>query len=196
MASINLINLSGEVTLITEMAVAKAERPLEFRFRLSSKHLILASPVLEKMYSGDWKEATERNEDGLLSWNAGDYLDPKAFSIVMGVIHGRNRKVPRSIDLETLAKVAVVTDYLQCHEAMEIFSTLWIGHLESSIPHMYCRELMFWIMMSSIFQLPDVFTSTTRTAILHSNDVVTSIGLPIHDSTIGKHLGPSNTILV
>ncbi|RYP73845.1 hypothetical protein DL769_004146 [Monosporascus sp. CRB-8-3] len=66
----------------------------EFRLRLSLKHLMLASPRLHKMYSGDWKENTDRDEEGLLLWRVGDSLGPGVFIIVMNVIHGRNRNVP------------------------------------------------------------------------------------------------------
>ena len=89
---------------------------------------MLASPRPRKKYSGDWKGATHRDEDGLLSWClGGDLLYPDAFIIVMNVIHGRNRTVPRV--LESLAEIAVVTDYLPCHEFMEIVSVLWMNGL-------------------------------------------------------------------
>ena len=107
-----------------ERDVLQTTPPTEFRLRLSSKHLMLASSRLHKMYYGDWKEATDRDEDGLLTWRVGDLVDPGVFITVMNVIHGRNRDVPRVVDLESLAKIAVVTDYLMCHESMEVFSDL------------------------------------------------------------------------
>lgn len=114
----------------------------QFRLRPSLKHLMLAIPRLRKVYSGDWKETTDRDKEGLLLWRVGDTFDPDAFLNVMYVIHGRNYKVLRVIDLELLAKIAVVTDDLQCHEAMGVFPYVWMNGLKSSLPDTYCRELI------------------------------------------------------
>ena len=145
---------------------------------------MLASPYLQKMYSGNWKEAADRDRDGLLSWRVGDLFDPEAFIDVMNVIHGRNRLVPRTVDLELLAKIAVITDYLKCHESMEIFSALWMVSLEDSLPETYSRDLVLWIMISSIFRNKVVFRSATRTAILRSGEEVPCVGIPIHEDII------------
>lgn len=151
---------------------------------------MLASPSLRKMYSGDWKETTLRDEDGLLSWDVGDLFDPNAFIIVMNVVHGLNRKVPRAVDLELLAKIAVIVDYLKCHESMDVFSAIWIEGLRSSIPGTYSRELILWIMVSSIFRDQKAFGTASRTAILNARDEVPSIGLPIHQKIISQYIPP------
>lgn len=168
----------------------------EFRLRLSSKHLVLASPRLRKMYYGDWKEATDRDEDGLLTWRVGDLFDPAVFITVMNVIHGRNRELPRVVNLELLAKIAVVTDYLMCHESMEVLSVVWMNELKGSLPDTYCRDLILWIMISFIFRDQDAFSSATRIAILRSDKEVPSTGIPIHDDIISKSSRPSNTSIV
>lgn len=139
--------------------------PTEFRLRLSSKHLMLASPRLRKMYVGDWKGATDRDEGGLLTW-LGDLFDLGIFITVMNVIYGRHRNVPRVVNLESLAKIAVVTDYLMCHESMEVLSVVWINELKGSLPDAYCRDLILWIMISFIFRDQDAFSSATCTTIL------------------------------
>ncbi|CAJ2508725.1 Uu.00g137510.m01.CDS01 [Anthostomella pinea] len=40
--------------------------------------------------------------------------DANALSILMYVIHGRHRGVPRSASLELLTKIAVLVDYYKC----------------------------------------------------------------------------------
>ena len=175
----------GIMALIIRVANAEVEGvqatvpPTEYRLRLSSKHLMLASPYIRDMYSGAWKESTRRDEDGLLSWHVGDLFDPGALTIVMNIIHGLNHKIPRSVDLELLARMAVITDYLECHESMDVFSTIWINGLRSSIPSIYCRELILWIMVSSVFRDQEAFGSATSTAILGAPGEVPSVGLPI-----------------
>lgn len=153
---------------------------------------MLASPYLRKMYSGAWRESTLRGEDGLLSWDVGDLFDPNAFITVMNVVHGLNRKVPRSVDLELLARIAVIVDYLQCHESMDVFSVIWIDGLRSSLPDTYGRELILWIMVSSIFRDQVVFGTTTRTAILNARGEVPSVGLPIHQRIVSQYLPPQS----
>lgn len=137
------------------------------------------------MYSGAWKDSTERDGDGLLVWRLDDLFDPDAFIIVTNIIHGFNRMVPRHVDLELLAKIAVVTDYLQCHESTEVFYEVWTSKLRHSIPRTYCRELILWIMVSSIFHDQEAFRSATRTAVLQSDQKLPSVGLPIYMGIIG-----------
>ena len=163
-----------------------ATPPAEFRFKLSSKHIMLASPVARKMYSPPWIEKLKRERDGLLPCPMDPSFDPDAFTIVMNVIHGRNRNVPRDVDLETLAKIAVITNFLQCYESMEVFSGIWIGALQSSLPDTCGRELVLWIMISSIFYNRNIFSSTTRTAILRSNGKIPDFDLPIHENIVRK----------
>lgn len=174
----------GDIADIETDGVQTMTPPIEYHLRLSSKHLMLASPYLRKMYSGAWEEATHRDDGGLLSWHVGTFFDPDAFIIVMNVIHGLNRKVPRVVDLELLAKIAVITDYLQCHDSMDVLSVVWIDRLRDSLPDTYCREIILWIMISSVFRDQNTFGSATRTAILKSRDEVPSIGLPIHQDII------------
>lgn len=181
---LEILALISRVADVEADGVQAIEPPAEYHLRLSSKHMVLASPYLRKMYSGTWKESTLRNGYGLLTWHVGDLFDPNAFAIVMNVIHGLNRSIPRSVDLELLAGIAVVTDYLQCHESMDVFSAIWVDELKSSIPNTYCRELILWIMVSSVFRDQKVFGSVTSTAILKAPGEVPSVGLPIHQRLI------------
>lgn len=193
---INFILIVQDVVASIESDVPQAMPPTEFHLRLSSKHLMLASPRLRKMFTGDWREATEKNEDGLLTWRVGDSFDPSAFITVMNIVHGRNKDVPRVVDLESLAKIAVVTDDLQCDDAIGIYPDAWINGLKNSLPSTYCRELIFWIMISFFFHDQHTFSSATRTAILGSDNEVPSLGVPIHEDIISKPSGTSNTAIV
>lgn len=171
-----------------DVASSEANIPVtEYHLMLSSRHLTLASPVCRKMFSQQWGEALQRDGEGRIVWRPeGELLYLDAFVIVMNVIHGRNREVPRDVNLELLAKIAVVTDYLQCHESMGVISPIWIDGLRVSLSQTYSRELILWIMISSIFGDQDAFRQATRTAILMGSEMVPSDGLPIHEKIIGK----------
>ncbi|KAJ6787770.1 hypothetical protein PWT90_06456 [Aphanocladium album] len=94
-------------------------KPKEIRFRASSSHLRLASPILEGMLDGKYPEnslekiitAEDGSECRLLYTSE---WDEKVFLILMNWIHGRHREVPKQVDLEMLGKFAILVDYYKC----------------------------------------------------------------------------------
>ncbi|KAH7029533.1 uncharacterized protein B0I36DRAFT_350390 [Microdochium trichocladiopsis] len=110
------------------------------RFRVSSRHLSLASPVFSQMLNGPWKEATSfaASTNASTSASAGPQRreieasewDTDATVILMDIIHGHFSQVPRTISLVMLAKVAILVDYYKCHEIVSVFSGPWIERLK------------------------------------------------------------------
>jgi hypothetical protein len=144
-----------------------------------------------------WAESCQDKEDGLFHITAEDW-DADAFLVVLNIFHVQNRKTPRTVSLETLAKIAVVVDYYECHEAVEIFTAMWIKELRENIPRIprftydevlyfnvnpvptrYCRDLVLWLSVSWIFDLPEEFKKATLMAIRHSHEDLRTLGLPI-----------------
>jgi hypothetical protein len=99
----------------------------------------------------------------------------------MNIFHLRNHKVPRTMELETLAKVAILVDYYDCGESVEVFVDMWMADLRvrASIPTQYCRNLILWMWVSWAFKLPDMFKQTTAAVIKHSAERVRDLGLPV-----------------
>ncbi|RYP04961.1 hypothetical protein DL764_004122 [Monosporascus ibericus] len=159
--------------------------PSEIQFRLSSKHLVSASPFFKKALRGPWKEGHSVTSDGYRYIDAEEW-DPDALLIVMQIIHGRNWSVPRSVSLEILAKIAVLVDYYNCHEAVHIFSEIWIKTLEGQVPAECSRELILWLGISRVFSSAEIFTVMTRTAIRQSQRPLPTLGLPAMESIIGE----------
>lgn len=117
------------------------------------------------MLSGkQWSEAST-HEDGLYHTNS-DGFDAEAFFIVLNAIHLRFRQVPRIMDLETMAKVAVVIDYYEVEEAMEYVIGNWITSLRVlyPVPTTYCRNLLLWILVARVCGLRDEFEEATKIA--------------------------------
>tara|TARA_R110002060_G_scaffold31897_3_gene42533 strand:- start:388 stop:744 length:357 start_codon:yes stop_codon:yes gene_type:complete len=112
-------------------------------------------------------------------------FDPSALKILLDIIHGKTRRVPRSLDLEMLAKVSVLVDDLECHEEVEIFVDIWLKDLPSSPPSEYNRDLILWILISSVFHRTALFNTATRTAILHSAGPIQSLELPVRSIIVG-----------
>ncbi|EHK19696.1 uncharacterized protein TRIVIDRAFT_58336 [Trichoderma virens Gv29-8] len=155
------------------------------RMRLSSKHLILASTYFKKMAGNNWKETTPEAGYSYVI-NAQDW-DENALLIVMRIIHGRTAKVPRQLKLETLAKIAVLVDYYQCHEIVGFFAQTWLT--ESSLRQVQDegkRNLMLRLVVSMVFpeneELP--FWILSEKIIQKSTGPIDALGLPIRQDVI------------
>ncbi|KAK7987155.1 hypothetical protein PG988_002143, partial [Apiospora saccharicola] len=142
------------------------------RFRLSSKHMTMASSYFKKMLQGPWRESSASTIFAF-DW------DPEAMVILMNVIHGHHRKIPQAVDLEKLAKIAVIVDYYDCHEVVEIFAKRWIKLLKPTVPIEYCRELMLMLAICCVFPVTGVSRSMIRYAIRESRGPIQTLDLPI-----------------
>ncbi|KAG6231603.1 hypothetical protein E4U26_006755 [Claviceps purpurea] len=149
----------------------------EVEFRLSSRHLTLASPVFKKMMSGSWKESAPssdgqvRYELTATEWDANDFL------LLMRVIHGRNIQVPLSIDLETLGRISVLVDYYQCEEVTRLAVGLWIDKV-GELPTSYGPECVIWMFVSWVFSYSEIFEKMTELAMKGSEGGLGTIYLP------------------
>ncbi|GJC82996.1 hypothetical protein ColLi_05834 [Colletotrichum liriopes] len=164
---------------------ANIDDEAEIKFLLSSRHLVLASRYFNAKLNGTWKEATPHPVDRRYHLEASDW-DPDALLILMQVIHGRMRSVPRRIDFEMLAKIAVLVDYYDCHEVIEVFSSIWIDSLKGQLPSGCNRDLVLWLLISHVFQQDDIFSRITQTAVLEGQGPLPTMDLPIPSIIIGE----------
>ncbi|KAJ5949999.1 hypothetical protein N7454_001583 [Penicillium verhagenii] len=146
-------------------------------FQASTEHLTSASPVFQRMLTGPWKESSALSQRGSLEVIAKEW-DSHAFLIVLRLMHGQHHEVPRKLDLEMLAKVAVVADYYDCKQALNLVTGMWISKLEK-VPETYCRDLILWVWISWFFQLPFEFQKATSATISMSEDTIDGLDLPI-----------------
>lgn len=153
----------------------------EVRLKVSSRHLGLAS----KHFRNKFRFEKPVEADGRVHVTLGGF-DPKAVTVVMDAVHGRGRKVPRSVDLELLAKIAVFVDAFRFHEAVEVYAERWFEGLEGSLPTKYGRDLVLWIYVSYVFRQQEVFRRASNVAIVHSNGPIRSLGLQLRDGLISK----------
>lgn len=153
----------------------------EIWYRVSQRHLASASPTFERMISGTtWKEGIRSDDDNLYHVPAEDW-DCEALLCVLQVLHLRNSQVPRTVSLEMLAKIAVLIDFYDCAEALEVFTERWIEHLRmfSPVPSHFCRDLMLWMCIAWVLKLPKEFKQTTTVAIRRDEQELPTLGLPI-----------------
>ncbi|KAK3394997.1 hypothetical protein B0H63DRAFT_533424 [Podospora didyma] len=156
-------------------------------FLVSSCHLILASPVFNAMLTGKWAESAKT--DGKFNLNAEDF-DTNALVVVMNVLHLKNRNVPKSISMQMLAKIAIVVDYYQIWETLELASSPWITHLKTTLISIMSptltTEIHMIIFTCWVFQDSACFREANKVAILRSReDMHSPPELPIPSDIIG-----------
>ncbi|KAF5230168.1 hypothetical protein FAUST_9961 [Fusarium austroamericanum] len=103
---------------------------IKFRMLVSGKHLELASPIFKTMLTGPFTEGSA-DSSGVRRITASDW-DHRALKIVLSIMHGYHRDVPRSLDFYMLVKVAMIVNYYDCLESVEVYTDLWLQHFEHS----------------------------------------------------------------
>ncbi|XEV04586.1 hypothetical protein FSHL1_009873 [Fusarium sambucinum] len=162
--------------------------PTEIKFRVSAKHLCLASPVFRKMLKGDFQESIP-NDDGLLEIKTKDW-NAQALLILLDIIHGHHLKVHKSLELHTIAHIGILIDYYDCFEIVEAFSDHWLWSLAPFFPYKWptlensinsfgeTEVLLLFIAWSFRETLP--FQSLVYSAIYGTSDVIkTSLPIPV-----------------
>lgn len=156
-------------------------------YQVSSKHLIMASGKFRRELTGTWAECG-KGDDGLHHLTAENW-DPEVFTIMLNILHLQNRKVPRSISLEELAKLAVLVDYYMCWEAVEMWTNIWIAEvkLQEPAPASYSRNLILWMLVAWVFDLDEEFEKTTEVTLRQCQTPrIDDMDLPIPLAVIGE----------
>ncbi|KAI1769605.1 hypothetical protein GGR53DRAFT_8209 [Hypoxylon sp. FL1150] len=146
-------------------------------YRVSSRHLSLASGRSRKMRH-QWEQ--HKGPDGYFHISVEDW-DSDALLTILNIIHLRHKQVPRSVSLEMLSKLAVIVDYFEFHEAVEVFSKLWMDDLQHAVPNAYDRDLILWTWAYHVFNMEQALKSVLflSTAVQHCMGPMQDLGLPI-----------------
>ncbi|KAM0551758.1 hypothetical protein ACHAPJ_008326 [Fusarium lateritium] len=154
---------------------------IEVRMRASSSLLTLVSPVIKNIlrlpftYSGHSDHpARELEVDG---WDA------EALAIVLKVIHGRHRQVPRKVDFVLMANIAIIADYYQCAEALQLSAELWYSFGDKP-PTEFSEESVMWLGISWTFSWPTLFPTMLQQFLGHFEDKIECMRIEL----IGKIL--------
>lgn len=116
-----------------------AQPVAKYEYGFFSRHLSLASPIFQCMLKRQWKEGISGGQPPreLLT----SECDIEAVLVLLNIIHGRHRAVPKLVSLETLVRTAILVDYYQCHEATEVLVDRWLKALEKDFPTPYGRVI-------------------------------------------------------
>ncbi|KLO92899.1 Uncharacterized protein LW93_4054 [Fusarium fujikuroi] len=152
-------------------------KKIELRMLVSGKHLELASPIFKTMLTGPFTEG-RTDVSGFRQITASDW-DPEAFKIILTIMHGYNRDVPRSLSLEMLVKVAMIVNYYDCLESVELYAEIWLEGLKSEVPEVYGQHCILWMFISWVFSRPIIFRDMTQLALIHSQKLIEVDDFPI-----------------
>lgn len=159
------------------------------RLKVSSKHLTLSSkPFKNKLQSA---RSSQLQSDGRIhvSLSPSGNFDPRAVKISLDAIHGRGSKVPKVVDLETLAKISYFADKFQLHDNLDIYADRWIRGLWKDVQiseETSQRDLVLWIYIAYVFKQAEIFKIVTRQAALGASGPIDTLGLPIREKIISK----------
>jgi hypothetical protein len=184
---------SSDTLLGSEMEDTE-EPDVDVHIRVSSKHMMLASPVFKAMLQrGNFKEGRELGTNGSVNVPLPDD-NPEAFLVLLHIIHGRNRLVPRQVSMELMTRISILVDKYQMVEAVEVFSCSWIEDLKMSLPTLYStpeeqEAVHRWVGISWVFGKRVEFKAMTQLIERGSNaNLAENIeeGLPIPEILISK----------
>lgn len=154
------------------------------RYRVSSRHLCLASRVFRTMLEGPWKE--KRGTSNAPLEMSTTQWDPDAFLIVLQIIHGQHRSVPRTVTMEQLRDIAIIVDYYQCHEAIEIFADFWVPGVQKDCQATSLEEALPYLFIASVFHAQDLFRKTATAVVSYAKGPLDTRGLPIPTYLISR----------
>ena len=120
--------------------------------------------------------------------------NPAALLIILHLIHGQIRKVPRRVDLWMLTELAILVDKYELLESVEMALDHWLQNLESTTPRTLNNDLLSWMCISWLFQKPELFKKITKIAQLESEGHLEANQLPIPESVLSKHLLHANGV--
>lgn len=151
---------------------------------VSGKHLELASPIFKTMLTGPFTEG--KADSSGVRWITASDWDPEAFKIVLTIMHGYHRDVPKSLRFNLLVMIAMIVNYYDCLESVEVYTNVWLEGFETALPTVYGRDCILYLFVSWVFSRPIMFQRMTRLALRHSQKLIEAEDFPLPADIIGR----------
>ncbi|PVH85234.1 hypothetical protein DL98DRAFT_409677 [Cadophora sp. DSE1049] len=168
MASTTLIfDPEGDLILILPCTATEVS---DVRMQVSSKHLAMASPVFKAMLAHGFAEGEALRTQGKVEIPLPDD-DPEAMAVLLDIIHGRSRRVPREVSVTQLALLAIVIDKYHSHEVAEVYSDIWLHHFKDEYDDFIINDesdlsmQLMWLTISWVFGNNTIFNMATANLI-------------------------------
>jgi hypothetical protein len=170
--------------MFTDIQIADDTPTIEFHIKVSSKHLMLASPVFKAMLHNNFQEGQTLRATGTLQLPLPDD-DPYALTILLDIIHARTKKVARAVSKDQILQIAILVDKYQLHELMEIYSDEWIRVLQPEVPQTWTQESLDWVCIFWVFGKGQEFKEITKIIQREAPRPISSDILPIPPAILG-----------
>ncbi|KAM0402780.1 hypothetical protein ACHAPZ_004272 [Fusarium culmorum] len=140
----------------------------EVCMRVSSRKLIRASLMFQAMLQGPWSEAA--------SWPVSirqintSKWDATALAIVMDMIHGRHRGLPKNMNLGLVARISTIVDYYQFREAVHVYLRDWLNEYArmDNLPSRLCKISLLCLYVSWVFEDKTLFSNMIHLTLIYS----------------------------
>lgn len=160
--------------------------PSDIRIRASSKSLSLASSYFRKLFWGPWKETTGTQGNTEPCTVEAEGWSLKAFLILLDIFHARTSEVPRKLDLEVFASIAVLVDYYGCYKSIAFFAETWYQNLKEPIPQTVDRQLMLRLLLAWTFKKEADLRIICQRLLRYAQGPIDTLDLPIPAQLIGE----------
>ncbi|KAJ5455742.1 uncharacterized protein N7458_004006 [Penicillium daleae] len=151
-----VIDPDGDTILIL------SNRQYRSLFRCSSAKLVQNCGHFKKKLAQGGQPHTELMRDGTVYLTINEF-EVNTIEIILNLIHGRIRNIPRNPRLPLLLDIARFCNYLQCLPTVKPFATSWIEKSKDSV--LECTTIKpdtnSWIFISLVFRHQEVFRHTT-----------------------------------
>ncbi|CVK84799.1 uncharacterized protein FMAN_01726 [Fusarium mangiferae] len=155
------------------------DKDLKYRFRVSSHHLTLASPMFRRMLNGPWKESAAARTSlpettPETSAEAAEASAVREISTTGWDVHA----------LSFFMDVAVIVDYYECADAVAIAANLWKNDILASKGDRFPMEgkaSVMWLWIAWVFTWPSEFGKAAYREVYHSQgmDLIDTHDLPV-----------------
>ena len=127
----------------------------------SSQVLSLASPVFEAMFNHGFAEGQDLSSASPRSVPLPDD-DPTYMTILCNIFHMRTSDVPDTLDLDSLAGLAIICDKYDCLNGVRFHSRVWVAQLLPDPEVVGFEKLLF---VAYVLDLPHEFYKVTQSLI-------------------------------
>lgn len=161
---------------------------------VSSRHMMLASRFFEMLLNGNSKEAATLRSQRQVSIPLSADVD--AIIILLNIVHGFSRKVPRYVGLEALSNLAILVSNFGMLDAVQFFSDTWIDSLQrEGLPESYNENVLRLLFVFWVFDRPVEFKDMARLAQWECDENLReNVGdIPIPDTIIGSQFISKNS---
>ena len=111
---------------------------------------------------------------------------PAPLLILLNLMHGRIRAVPRKVNMDMLTELAILVDKYELLEITEIVLNSWLNGMDKNIKEEFNNDLLSWICISYVFKKAKIFQRVTKIAQMQSRGPIEEHRLPIPESVLSK----------